>query len=850
VSTGRAAVAFVTVALLGWSGVAAQQCVPDPMIVELAVGRYVSRTVPAFRCGEEALVPVSQLADLAEIATRPLAGGGIELVLQPHDRRITLDPSRPEVKAGRDAVTIGSGDRVVQRGDQFLATRVLAELLETRFSTSWADLSVTLLEADSLPVGRRIRRERAYAAYQTEAQRGPDLALGMDRARWDGVVLDYTLFAATQDLLGGSYSTGLGMNLLGGSLEASLASTGPMRDGGVRFDGSWTGVWRNHPWVTQLHLGDALATGPRQRTLRGFSLSNLPYLRPALFGNVPFQGGLGPGWQIEAYRGGRLLAIDSADALGRFSLDVPVEYGENPVDFVAYGPFGEVREFNQTYRVLTDVIPARRFEYGLSLGGCRSVTCTANGNVDLRYGLSDRWTIRGGIDQFWRDSLPALSHPYVGLAGAIANAWALELEAVANAVIRGVARYEPSLALRISTEFNQFATGPLQPILTPDGRRTQWTTNAAVKPFRRRDDLWVEGSFDRIADVIGNTTSGRLGVSLYQAQFRLAPALRFTRFTSEAGITANESFASLNVFSFPFPQLGPVLGTVSGRAAWEMDQRGATTTMAGYLARPIGGAVNLEVGAGWNRGAGTSLSLYLSTQFPSVRATTSVTVPSRGPATANQFVQGSLLYDRGNRQVGFAAGPSVERAGVSGRVFLDRNGDGRWQADEDLLTDVRVIAGYTSVETDESGRYRIWDLPAFEPTLVTVDSTSLASPLWIPTYGSVSIETAPNRFRTLDIPIVPGGVIEGRLVRASPDGWAPVAGVRLTLVRRGSLDVRELVTFSDGGFYLLGVKPGDYDLTAGEDVLKRLGLSGESLSFTVPASADGATVDGLELRLR
>ncbi len=57
------------------------------------MGRYDARTVPAFRCGDEALLPVRQLADLAEIATRPLPGGGIELLLQPQDRRITLDPS-------------------------------------------------------------------------------------------------------------------------------------------------------------------------------------------------------------------------------------------------------------------------------------------------------------------------------------------------------------------------------------------------------------------------------------------------------------------------------------------------------------------------------------------------------------------------------------------------------------------------------------------------------------------------------------------------------------------------------------------------------------------------------------
>jgi hypothetical protein len=263
----------------------------------------------------------------------------------------------------------------------------------------------------------------------------------------------------------------------------------------------------------------------------------------------------------------------------------------------------------------------------------------------------------------------------------------------------------------------------------------------------------------------------------------------------------------------------------------------------------LGASVNVEAGAGWNRGGGTTISLFLSTQLPSVRATTSITAPLHGPAVANQFVQGSLLYDPANRRMAFASGPSLERAGISGRVFLDGNGDGRWQADEELLPDVRVLAGFTSALSDSSGRYRVWDLPSFEPVLVTIDSTSLASPLWVPAYGSVSMETGPNRFRSLDIPILPGGVIEGRLLRQTPDGVAPMAGMTLRLKRRGSRDVRTLVTFSDGDFYAIGVRPGEYELSADGGVLSRLGLRSESLTFTMPASAEGATVEGLELRL-
>lgn len=859
-SPRRAAASLALAASLAWTRAAAQSPssgadsvhqAADASIVELALGRYVSRTVPAFRDGEAALLPLAQLADLAEIAFRPLPRGGVELIFQPGNRRVVVDPAGDQIRAGRETVVVGPGDRVVQAGEQYLSTRVLSGLLHARFAVNWSDLTVALVDADSLPVARRLTREKLRTEYRAGLDsRTPDLALGLERTRWDGVVLDYSVMAPSQDVLGGAYSTAMGMNLMGGSLEAAVASTGRPRDGNVRVDGSWTGVWRDNRWLSQVRLGDGLSSGPRPRTVRGFAVSNVPFLRPSLFGDIPFQGGLGPGWQIEAYRGGRLLALDSADALGRFSLDVPVEYGENPVDFVAYGPFGEVRQFNQTYRVAANVLPQGRFEYGVSLGGCRSSACRANGNLDLRYGLSRRWTVRAGLDRFWRDTLPTLSHPYAALSGALGNAWAIEAEAVASAVLRGALRYEPTEYFRLSTELNRFATGLIRPILTPDGRRSQWTTSLMARPFPRRNDVFFDATVDRIAAATGDVTSGRLGLSVYTASLRLSPAVRFSRFSDPAGVGTSESFVSLNLFAMPLPQLGPVFGRVSGRAVWEVSAAGGMTTAAGYLSRPLGNAINLEAGAGWARGTGTSLSLYLSTALPSLTAITSVTAPLHGPATATQFVQGSVLYNPRAQQLGFASGPAIERAGVSGRVFLDENGDGKLDAGEPLLPDVRIRAGFGSSVSDSSGRYRVWDLPAFEAVVLTVDSASLASPLWVPAYGSVSVETGPNRFRAVDIPVVPGGVIEGTLSRLAPGGPVPVAGMRLLLRRKGSREVRSLVTFSDGAFYLMGVKPGDYILSAEGETLSRLGLVGEPLDFTMPASRDGATVDGLALELR
>jgi hypothetical protein len=856
VKAPRSVLAFLLAALLAPAGMSAQIAADpaglEPVLVELAIGRYGSQTVSAYRSSDDALLPLLQLAEMAELRLRPLTGGAVELTLEPGRRVVTLDPSRWEIRTGDGAtLPLTPADRVVRSDEQYLSTRILSRLLGTTFAVDWSELVITVLDADGLPIGRRIARERAHAIFHGAGRHGgPDLALGADRARWDGMVLDYSILAPSQDLFGsGAYAGGIGLSLLGGSLEGRVASAGPPRDGTVRVDASWAGVWRRSRYLTQLRLGDGLSTGPRPRSLRGFSLTNAPFLRQSRFGDIGFQGALGPGWDIEAYRGGRLIALDSADALGRFSMDLPVEYGENAVDFVAYGPFGEVRRFNQNYRVSTALIPGRRIEYGLAAGGCRTADCRANANLDLRYGLTPRWTVRGGVDQFWRDTLPGLFHPYVGVGGTLGNAWGVEVEGVASAVVRGALRYEPSQDLRLGTEYHDFATGTVAPLLTPAGRRTQWTTDALARPFSGRDDIYLEASLDRITAANGGTTSGRLGLSLYASRFRLVPAVRHVRFADLAGVTTTQSFASLNTFSLPFPDLGPLLGKISTRSNWEVDGGGHLAVASGYLARGLGPHLHVEAGAAWTRGLGTMLSVFLSTQLPTVRATTSLTAPPSGEPMVSQFVQGSVLYDPARRQVSFASGPSLERAGISGRVFLDSNGDGRWQPGEQSLGGVRVRAGFVTTLSDSSGRYRIWDLPAFEPVLVAIDTTTLESPLWVPAYGSASVETGPNRFRNFDIPILPGGVIEGRVVRQAVDSAVAIPGARLLLRRHGSSQTVRLVTFSDGGFYLIGVKPGDYELSVDAAVLTRLGLSARPIAFTVPSSADGATVDGLELRL-
>ncbi len=838
------AVRLLLLLLLVGSGrrVAAQQA--EPVLIELQLGRLTSRTVEAFRSGDAALVPVGAFFDLAEIHGSRHTDGTLEALVQPGNVPLVLDPASKSLRLGKDRIALTPDELQASPIDIYLDTRVLGRALQLDWDVSWEDLQVTVLDAGSLPVARRLQRESMLgsrlASSSTPEYTG--LRLGLERPRVNGLVFDYSLLTPTTGFDAGAYSTMLGLDVFGGSFGFGLQSQNGTGQP-PRADVGWTGIWRENRYVTQVQLGDGISSGPRSRSLRGFSLTNSPFVRPMTLGNVPFNGQLGTGWSIEAYRGGRLVGFDSVNALGQFSFDLPIQYGENPVDFIAYGPFGEIREFNQTYRLRTDGLPARRFEYGVSLGQCRTERCNATGNVDLRYGLSTRWTARAGFDGFSRDSLGNLMHPYAGLYGSVTNSVSLEAEAVRDAVVRGGLRFEPSTDLQLTADVYHFASQVRDPILTPEGRTDQVTLSAFFRPISRMGANYLEASLDRIAGPSGTLTSGRVGASFQVAEIRILPAVRVQR-QQGIGPAISQKFLGVNTFVLPHPSLGRVLGSLSARTTFEMQPGVGAVSASGYIGAPLLRGLRAETGMTWFRGGrGLGFSLLIAAELPSVRSYTTVSAGGGTEPLGTQYISGSTIYNPTRGSMDFSGSPALSRGGVTGRVFLDINGNGRMDRGEQPLAGVRVVVGPIWSTSDSSGRYRAWDLLPYEPTFVAVDSSTLASPLWVPAFAGVSVEPSPNRYRTLDIPVLPGGVVEGRVT-----GQA-MGGITLRLKHKASGEQRILTTFSDGSFYGIGIRPGDWELTVDRKCLEILKAAAEPLTFTILPSEEGSAVEGLEVQL-
>jgi len=128
-------------------------------------------------------------------------------------------------------------------------------------------------------------------------------------------------------------------------------------------------------------------------------------------------------------------------------------------------------------------------------------------------------------------------------------------------------------------------------------------------------------------------------------------------------------------------------------------------------------------------------------------------------------VQGSVLWNRATSELSLTAGPALQRAGIAGRVYLDENVNGRFDAGEPVIPEAFVRLGQSGALTDSAGVFRVWDVVPFEPVALQVDSLSLPSPLWVPATAAASISLAPNRFLPFDVAIVAGGTVEGRVVQ-------------------------------------------------------------------------------------
>ena len=817
------------------------------LLIEVRIEGGPSGNVIALANGVGLLVPLDRLMELAEIGVPEVeVDHRLSGTLYPAGEQFVFDTDSSLATIANRRIVLEPGYGVWQQEMLHVETGVLESVFSVRMRLNLAELTLDVWETQNFPVVQRLDRERKRERLLVRPARPEANLYSVRRRPVDGAVFDWALTSATTNpsqFTG--VDLGLGAQVLGGSallLHEERRSSG---SSSRRTTGSWTRAWHTTPWLRQIRLGEAVGTGPRVQVVQGVVVTNSPFVRPVAFGLAPLDGMFGPGWEVELYKGSQFLGFARADSDGRYSLDVPIRYGENPLDIVAFGPRGEVLRRRRTFEVDAARFPAKQFEYGVSVGGCAFAPCDAQANIDLRYGFNEQITGRGGVYHFWRDSLANAWHPYATVVYQPMRALALFAEAVGNALVASRVDYAPSQDFNAGIGHTIFVGDVADPLIGSPSESHITQASVFYRPalwdYRTFGRMFVQRSAGdgRVRTLARATIAARFGGA------RLEVGAAYDRLSLQPRFSNTRTILDARYYH-----------TYSGSLAWlrrtllfaelaaEPDS-GLVLARSGF-SRTLGGRFQLDMAVGWTENRGATFDLGLTATLHAVRAVSTTQFSNEG-TEGFLVAEGSVLWDGSGRRLELSDGRSLGRAGIVGEVFLDVDGDGRAGPDEPRVPDVYVRVGPIASVTDHTGRFVVWDLVPFEAVVVEIDAQSVRNPLWLPVLDRFTFRPDPNMFSVIPVPLVQVGEVSGRVVVGPRE-----AGARFLEVELRNLDTDDsytVTTFSDGTFYLLGLRPGRYEATVSQELLDELGLAVELATFTVGTAVEQAFVEDVTVRL-
>ncbi len=803
----------------------------EELVVEVRAERMASTTVPAYWRDGVLLVPASDVFDLAEIRLQAGAGAEVRAVLEPEQIEVRIDPRSG--RAWKDGREIPSEKAIYNSaaGRLYISAGLIEELLGVG---TWFDLtSLTLLldPVDHLPLGRRMAREHARQILLAGKQSpSPDQAFGRAAGALGGAAVDWSVNVPDyEDAQNTRVGLALGASVLSGALNVSVRSASEKQSwlSEEHVSGSWVGAWPEGRWVRQLRLGTIQGTGPRPRSLQGVAVGNSPFMRPLAFGQSELSGWLEPNWEVELYRDGALADFARADERGYFSLETTVDYGSNPVEVRAYGPNGEMRLISRALPVAPDRLPAGRFEYKLSAGRCptNSLGCRESYNFDLHYGVNRSWTARTGAEFIRRGNAGDLLHPYGIVSGAVGPHVSVRAEAVARAVAGIQLNHMPSTNFRAQLSHSAFATNVSKPVLTPANALSRTWADLLWRPLAKKPAFFLSahGAGNRNRD--GWQLRGRLQLTTEVRRVRWTLSWqeeREERTTWTRSATILGLSGSTSVSPAPLHMLHDLY--IRGDVA--MEARGGNLERCALtMGKSIGGRVRLEAGATWIGPDGDArLMLGLSTSGEISRTHHRVVHTEAGGYQGSSYLDGSFVWNEAVGRLEPFPYQSSLRGGVSGWAFIDSNSNGWRDPGEEAVEGLQLRAGDKQAETDAAGRYSLWNMTPFEAAQLELVPGSLRNPLLVPQFNLASVHVGPNGFREVDVPLVPGTEVLGRVKTEDGIGQIAIGGLAITLRNLSSGRRFDATVFQDGQFYFMALPPGEYEVLLDEAALLRLGL--------------------------
>jgi hypothetical protein len=837
----------------------------DVLLLEVSLGNLVlAESFPAYRADGGALVPLGELARILSIAVEvDVARGTAEGFLLSEERRFSLRAREASVTISGVESGFDRSRVEVHEDDLYVDAVLLSKWFPVDLVVDPFGARLTIRPREALPIQQRADREREAARLartRLPQEVMPDASNPYRLATLPSLDANVRLLISPGEK-GGSRLGFQHSALLAGDLLGAAASLYLSGNDGEAVSEVWGALSRHDPegkllgplGLREAVLGEVASPGfelvTDTQTGPGILLSSFPFQRPAEWGRTSLSGPLLPGWEVELYGNDSLLGYQASreDGLYEFA-DVPLLAGANELRLVFHGPQGQRRQEVRRMNAAETFTPTGELRWRIVANDPRQVG--RRGHALVEYGLSKGLSVSGGLASLRTERGREIGYGRAGaqlLRGVLLARLDGALAGGGGSALRGeVQARTGSLGLSaVYASLDRFESEVYRPEFGAISSRLELRFDARpliglgfrlpVSGQLRRDSLVGGGEVIRgtgqlsanvarlyVSSLWGWSRVRRPGSTTGTAGFGTLLASRLVRRTSLRGEVQYDWDPATVLRSAGMTAEFPLGMKLLGRAGLNYLRREGETVLLGGLSRRTG-VVGVSLEASWGHLSRLNAALSVGIGL------------GRDPRSGRIHAQ---------------APPFASLGAASARVFLDTNADGLWSAGEPPVEGVGFFVNRGSVRTTTGpeGLALLTGLPTLTRTDVSLSTSTLEDPLWIPRERGWGFVPRPGVATQLDFPITVTGEVTGT-VRVRRAGLAREAsGIRLQLVAPSGAIVADTRSAYDGFYDLPRVPPGRYVLRVDPAQAARLEYRGD-LEKAVEILPSGSILDGVDLLL-
>lgn len=648
------------------------------------------------------------------------------------------------------------------------------------------------------------------------------------------------------------FTLGLGAMALGGEVNTSFNYYTKTAFDEKQQYYQWRYVNNDNTALRQIVAGTiySRSTSTLYAPVVGVQFTNAATTYRKSYGSYTLSNTTDPGWVVELYVNGVLIDYKKADASGFYTFDVPLIYGYSIIKLRFYGPNGEERTSQSYINIPFNFMPVHECEYVASAGVVEDGRNSIFSRVAVNYGLSNSITIGGGTE-YLSSVTSGANMPFLNTSVKLAPRLLLSGEYTHTVRKRAVLNYRLPTNLQVDLDYTKYDKGQTAIYYNYLEERK---AIVSLPIHSRTLSIFTRFTVDQIVVPTTQYTNAELA---FTGTVKTV-GLNYSNYASFVHKN-NPYFYGLFSVSFTLPK------KVIFTAQLQYDYRRWDAVFMKYTFEKHlwgKGYASISYQEFFNNtgiegftGNYRNILLGLRYDFSFARVSFSSLNDNNHGYTRVEAASGSFINDHKTNYFNVNNRTNVGKAGISLEAFLDINCNGKRDAGEPRVGELKVQMNGGRIEYNPKDSItRIFDLEPYVKYYIELNRTSFDNISWQIKNRIIAVTPNPNYFTLIEVPVFVVGEVSGT-VSYSEIGSKSLRGEKqiiLNVYDTASRVVAHTISESDGYFSYIGLPPGDYTIQVDSTQLSKLHLKADRQIIPVHLSAshDGDIVDGIEFVLR